>query len=409
MKKHLYIAMSMLILVSCYENVDYSIVGNLKHSGINNTTMQKLSSDIATRTSYKSIKDISSYFMDGSLNENFVLSPASYLLAVSGLASVTDGFDNSSYGLSEDAMDDVDQLLNSWNFEYDDKDNGDYCYFKSAILHQQVGDTYKFDEEKRDALNSKHISTLVSSPNMYRTEARNFFHNEIGMTLDIPKDAIVKDGIITYSALTMKDYVADGMVSDDDPFTTYNNKSITTSSYEFGLSPSKRYTPYYKGNNYQVFCVGINYTSMLIVLPDEGVDIHSIDVGEAYQSYQEHKEGIYAYGYVPYFHIKTENQNLTKSLSDKLTGNEIFYSELLEDDVLNDLSLSFVLQSSDFEFNKYGVSGESITTIGFDGSAAPSETPDPIPLYVNRPFYAISMKDSFPLFVSMVLDPSQTK
>lgn len=403
--KKICLFMSMLTLASCSKYASYSIVGDLKHNAIKNDTIQKLSSDIVTRTAYKSIKDICSYFMDDSLKENYVLSPASYLLAVSGLISVSGGFDNSSFGLSEEAMSDVSELLNSWNFEYNKKSRGSYCYFKSAILHQQVGDTYKFDEEKRDTLNSKHISTLVSSSNRYKTEARNFFHNQIGMTLDIPESTI-KDGVITYGGLVMKDYVADGLRSDDNSFTTYDNRNMTTSTYVFGNESDGDSIYYYKDSNYQVFQTYIEHTSMLIVLPDEGVDIHSIDVAQAYQNYQDNKDIVYVYGYVPYFHIKTENQNITKSLKSKLKGSETFYSKLLKDDVNNDLSVSFVLQSSDFEFNKYGVSGQSITAIGLDGSNMPIKNPDSIPLYVNRPFYSISIKDGFPVFVSMVLDPS---
>ena len=60
-----------------------------------------------------------------------------------------------------------------------------------------------------------------------------------------------------------------------------------------------------------------------------------------------------------------------------------------------------IIQSNDFEFNKYGVSGESITAIPTVGKSAPADE-KPLDLSVNRPFYAFSLKDDFPLFINKV-------
>lgn len=90
-------------------------------------------------------------------------------------------------------------------------------------------------------------------------------------------------------------------------------------------------------------------------------------------------------------------------MTKKLSGEEAFYSKLLKDDVVNDLEVVSVMQSSDFKFDKYGVSGESITQTVI-GAAGPMDG-TPIELNVNRPFYAISLKDNFPLFVSKVVNP----
>jgi hypothetical protein len=113
-----------------------------------------------------------------------------------------------------------------------------------------------------------------------------------------------------------------------------------------------------------------------------------------------------AVGYVPYFHLKTFKEDLTYAMKSKLTGQEVLFSKLLADDVHNNLTLSSILQTSDFEFNRYGVSGESITVMGNYGSPAPEEH-EVIELKVDRPFYAISLKDDFPLFVNKVNDPSK--
>ena len=49
-------------------------------------------------------------------NEDYVIPPASFLLAVSGLSAVSDNFSNDEFGLV-DAEQDVKDLLTAWNFE----------------------------------------------------------------------------------------------------------------------------------------------------------------------------------------------------------------------------------------------------------------------------------------------------
>lgn len=378
---------------------------NLLHAPIENKTVQTLSNGVVGRTAYKAIKDLSPYFTSYGKDENYVLSPSSYLLAVAGFASAGDGFDNSKFGLETNAASDTDKLLKAWNFEYDDKEDGNYCYFRSAILHQQVGEKYAFDREKREELNKNHISTMVSDFETYRSDAKSFFKDKIGLSLEIPDAQLEGDSVLTYGGIKMKDYVANGLGKENKPFVTSSNNNITTPAYSFGSQKVGKRVDYYKGENYQAFKVDIHYTDLLIVLPDENVAISSVDVAEAYQNYLNNKGSRAAYGYVPFFHAKTEAEFITEALTNKLTGNETLYSKLLEDDVTNDLAVASVIQSSDFEFNEYGVSGESITMIVSDSAPAPDET-TPIELNVNRPFYAISLKDDFPIFASMVLDPS---
>lgn len=388
------------ILASCNSNVKDL---NLLHSPIKNAALQILPKEIMSRTAYKAIKDLSPYFANN-LDGNYVLSPSSYLLAVSGLASVTEGFTDSSFGL-EDATNDTQKLLTAWNFEYSDLEEGDYCFFKSAILHQQIGSGYAFGEEKREEFNQKHISTMVSNNQEYLVDAQKFFQDEIGLDLAIP-DLKVDNGCATYAGLKMKDYVANGLYKKDCSFTTSANKKITTTAYSFGSSTYGKAVQYFDGTNYQAFKVNINYTDLLIVLPDKNVDLTSIDVAETYKDYLENAETKRAYGYVPFFHAKTEGEDISEALTKKLSGNVKPYSRLLEKGVTNDLIVNAVLQSSDFEFNEYGVAGESVTVVGSDTSPSPDAS-TPIELNVDRPFYAISLKDDFPIFVSMVLDPSQ--
>ena len=82
----------------------------------------------------------------------------------------------------------------------------------------------------------------------------------------------------------------------------------------------------------------------------------------------------------------------------------VFCSELLKDDVKNDLGIRNVIQNSDFSFSDKGVEGESITRIMEIGSARPQKHPY-TEFNVNRPFYAISSYGSLPLFVNQIVDP----
>ena len=367
--------------------------------------IQSLNTSYVERMSPKALESLDAYFADSS-NENFVLSPASYQLAVSSLAAVSEGFDLASFGLI-DAEADTKTLLESWNFLYEntDPEHSAYCRFDSGVLHQQVGGSYRFDKQKQEKVASDYIATSVASLRDYHKQATSYFRDAVGLTIDIPDPKPTADGVITYGALKMKDYVPGGMGSSEKPFHA-KDKTISAPSRSFGSICYPAYLPYYQGEGYQAFQMKIENTSLLILLPDEETSLESISISNAYSSFMEHKQTHMAMGYVPYFHLHTEGEDLTSAIAKRLTGKEKFYDKLLADDVINNLSLSSVLQSSDFEFNRYGVSGESITVIQTAGSAAPEEH-KVLELNVDRPFYAISLKDGFPLFVNKVNDPSR--
>lgn len=272
-------------------------------------------------------------------------------------------------------------------------------------MHQQVGPTYEFDQEKREGVVQRHISTMVSDHDNFKADAKQFFNNEIGLKLNVPDIILHGDGVLTYGALTMKDYVANGLWTENMEFTKEDSGKIEVDAYRFGSQNFPEYVRYVKGDNYQAFECELSTTSLWIVLPDETIALDDVDVCEAYDMLKAQKSHVAAIGCVPYFHTKTESIDITNALTENMTGGENLYSSLLKDDVANDLFVTGVIQSSDFEFNNYGVSGESITVIESEGSAMPSNK-NPVSLIVDRPFYAISVKDDFPLFVSKIYDPS---
>ena len=333
---------------------------------------------------------------------NFVVSPASYLLAVSGLASVSRDFPLTSFGLN-DAKADLKALLEAWNFEYHylkEYDYGKeekYCRFEAVVAHQSVGPTYRFDPAKREALKQDYVSTMESSLGQYHQDATEFFHDVLDFTIPVPDPNLTQDGVLTYGGFKMKDFVPGGLATTKDAL--FNDKKAEV--HCFGSKMWPEHLPYYCGENYQVFRLPINYTDMVIVLPKKGVRLAEISLEQAYSAYQKNRTTVAAMGYVPYFHNHTESLDITSCVAGKLTGKEAFYDALLPETTHNDLKLDQVLQSSDFEFNQYGVSGESITVMEMSGSAAPIEE-EVISLNVDRPFYAISEKDGFPLFINRV-------
>ena len=202
----------------------------------------------------------------------------------------------------------------------------------------------------------------------------------------------------------MKDYVENGLNCKNKSF-NYETGNKDTISYVFATEDWPTEHLYYKGSNYSVLKQSIAYTQLLIVLPDENVDINDVNVAEAYQKFMEEKANVRAYGYIPLFHDHSENVNLTELFRSSFDGNEILMDKLLKDDVVNDLLLEQVLQTSDFELNEYGVCGESITAAWSAGATRPQG--ELIEFNVDKPFYAISLYDNFPLFVNKVNNPGK--
>jgi hypothetical protein len=394
MNKKAYPLLSLLILSSC-ANTTLNLVVNIPTSN----ALQHLDEDIVKRTVAPTLESLDDYFQAPE-NKDCVVSPASYLLAVSGLSAVSEGFDNSSFGLQTDASDDVKSLLEAWNFAYDASPSGsDYTYFRSAVLHQQVGPTYKFDEEARKQVSDKYIATMVSNLDNYSSDAQNFLNEQIDLSIPLPNSELMDDGVITYGAIKIKDYIPNGLYEEQKEFTSENITSMVN-TYSFGYSFPQPVL-YWVGETYQAFKMEMNYTSLLIILPNQGVSLESISVADTYSSFMAEANYVSAYGYIPFFHLVTSNADLTAYLQNKLTGQEMFFSKLLASDVYNDLQLISVMQNSDFEFNKYGVAGESVTAIEAGGSTGPLDG-EPVNLEVNRPFYALSLKDNFPIFVNKV-------
>ena len=400
------ILMLPMMLCSCSSGAasGSSVDGNSRYVYQNpkSETILSLSSDAANRLGRKALESIENALHQN--EKNAVISPASYILALSGLASVSKDFPSEACGLKDNAIEDVKDLLTAWNFEYSYKpkqqgyDSEDYCSFEAVIAHQTVGGKYRFDPEKRKAFASDYVSTIESTLGSYHKDAESFFHDELHYSIPVPDPNLDQDGVITYGGFKMKDFVAGGMGEAQKMFLDHQVKACAFGSKLWPLS-----LRYLELDDCEVFRFPINHTSLTFVLPKKDVKLDDVSLSSSYKSFLERGASVDTMGYVPYFHIANNNVNLTSSLKAKLTGKEVFYDKLLQDSCPRDLRLSSILQNNDFEFNQFGVSGESITAISMAGSSAPMEH-EVIELNVDRPFYAIAEKDGFPLFANKVVE-----
>lgn len=373
---------------------------NLVHSVPNNRMPMKMEDSIVNRTAKKTLEKFNS-LMTNSVDKDCVLSPASLLLCYAGISSVSKHLDDSEFGIN-DAEKDIATLLNTWNFNHTDK--GSETKFKASVLHQQVGTKYAFDDDKRKQVASEYISTLVSTYDSYKNDANEFFKEQIGMNIKVPDVNLYSgEGTVTYGALKMKDIIYGGLLCGEKDF-NYSTGLEKTKSFIFASDGSPKRTNIYKGENYYAFKTPIYKTDLLVVLPDKGVDINTINVADAYENFMENAREEYAIGYIPLFHNRSINVDVTDLINSAVDGDEDIMSGLLKNTDDNDLEIANVYQTSDFELNEFGVTGESITA----GAGASGGWPgEPIELNVDRPFYAISLFNNFPIFANKVSNPGK--
>ena len=365
-----------------------------------------LASGLVKKVATKSIANLE-YCFANATDSNMVISPASFLLAAAGFASVSDGFDLDAFGLTN-AQEDVKTFLESWNCYYVNRnDNEIDCQIDSGILHQQVGPAFQFDKNKVAEVENKHIGVGAAPLNGYIKQAEDYFKDKVGLTIPVPDLDLQSDGVITYGAISLVDRATNKFPKQNNDF-VINGNTISVETGLFGGSGDEGINSnYYVSETYETFTLNIGATQLLIVLPKEGVSIDSISVSEAYANgVSSSVKSMKIYGYLPFFHLKTYGLYVTKGLTDHLTGQEKYYSNLVVDELKDSVNLDLkAVQNSDFCFNEYGVAGQSITAMG--GPASAGSTKLPTQINVNRPFYAISLKDNFPLFVNKVNDPRE--
>ena len=380
---------------------------NLPNEGYLNVAAPKMthfptkwSGDVfLTGPAAKTLKDFDRLFQMES-NQNFVVSPASYLLGVGGVIAVSDGYNLDEFGLTN-PQEEIKQLLTTTNGAWTNKENV-YAQIDSGIFHQQVGSAFPFLDEKRQEVADMYIGTGVANLGNYLQQATDYFKEAVGLTIPIPDPKLRNSGIVTYGGLKIVD--KSGFTPEMHDFYVNGKKT----SVNCGLLASAKTgwsSKYYENDKYLVFNVPVNCSSLLIVLPHEGVPLESIKPSEAYENYVDpsNKNSFYYYGYLPFFHNQTFDLDLTSQVKSHMTGNELLYSKLLANGIPSSSLELIMLQSSDFTFDETGIKGESIMVHG--GSSSGGSSRNPREINVDRPFYAINLIEDFPLFVNKVTKP----
>ena len=267
-----------------FSGTDCTEMTNFVIAPKNDRSVPPLDTKIVSRTGLKSLEKLIPFFQDPS-NENFVLSPASHLLCASSLMAVSDGFDLDAFGLV-DAGDDTKTFLEQWNCSYGqtNRTTGEYVEsvrFDSAVLHQQVGGRFAFDPAKCKAVEDNYIATSAAKHSNYVQQAQNYFEQAIGLEIAVPQVPMNGDGVLTYAALRMKDLAMGTYTTEKRSFHTKNG-TIQVDYGLFGKANAGVSVRYFDGDNYFAFAFRNSTTEMMIVLPDEGVPLEAVSLGEAY-------------------------------------------------------------------------------------------------------------------------------
>ena len=377
------------------ENPPYEAVFDALTVGAPKTTntLPSLDSSFVNRTAMKTIQNLEDYFKN-SQNKDCVLSPASYLLTASALAAVSDGFDLEAFGL-EDAGEDTKDFLEALNCSLA-TDEYNTCKYDAGVLHQQVGPTFAFDDEKRAQVSDYYIGTAIADLDNYNKQAEQYFAKKVNLSIPIPDPGLNDSGIITYGALKMHDH-CEYLYSADNWFRSDEKEDTVPTAVISGT------TNVFRNDKFLAFKLHINSTSLAIILPNEGISLESISLSEAYDSLLNGTfTPVTARGYIPYFHLKSTSVDLTPNYISKLNGSEHLYSKLLKQGVPSSSVNLTCLQSSDYKFFERGIDAETITSLAMDDSEPNKVFTD---LCVNRPFYALTLRDNFPLFICKVNNP----
>ena len=370
------------------------------------TVLSTVSDSFVNRTATKTLNRLDNLFTDSS-KKNYVVSPASFLLGVSSLTAVSEGIDTNNFGLS-DPLNETKMLLEKWNccIKETNSTTGEeevVTKIDSGVLHQQVGSKFEFDDQKRMNVEDEYIATGAVSPSNYRQQAQNYFADNVKLSMPVPDLGLNKDCVVSYSTLKFQDD-ADLGATEQRHF-TIGSDTISVSACVYGDSSEHTYpTEIYQDTKYTAFKRQIRNSSILFILPNHDYTLEDISISSAYIDFMQNKTDCLAFGYIPYFHVRNIGMDMSSAVTNTFDGSEKLYSKLLKDGISNRTLELKMIQNSDYAFADDGTNGQS--SQGSTGrNPGQNGGSSAICLDVNRPFYAICLKDDFPMFVSKVTDP----
>ena len=360
----------------------------------------------------KSVELIQENFKRGiTSSTNTVSSPIGLSLLLSGYALTSNNAKQTINELGYNAStfeEDFASLMESLNWKEEFEINGESLesQIRSSIIYQIIdtnGDKIHFKEDfRKKILDAYYTSTIKSTLDTFLDDAAYAIEKSVDKKLPVPNISVADPSVTAYSVLTLKDQVTEDFTETKFDFYTQEGERLSvTGAIDY---VSSKY--YYEGETYKLLKFPINYTDLTIILPNEGIDILSIDISDAYSqslniNNTENTLPESALIKVPFFEVKSPDLDLSSSIS-ILSGEK--FSKLIEiSDPDIDINIGGIKQTSYFSFSKEGVEGYAVTAFEKEDSTPPSNY---IEFICNRPFYAISSYKAIPLFAIQINNPN---
>ena len=166
---------------------------------------------------------------------------------------------------------------------------------------------------------------------------------------------------------------------------------------------------YIKGEDYTKSYLNLTQGKMILVLPDEGVDVDTLLTED--RLWEIFENGSYKEAQVEWSVPKFTTDS-TYDLEDALRelGIELAFTEDADFSDISettDLYLSKVEQGAHIAVNEEGIEAAAYTVMGMEAAAAPAEEPQIVEMNLNRPFvYLITANDGSTVFMGVVRDPA---
>lgn len=332
---------------------------------------------------------------------DFVLQDATQTSAIAptevlmNFATILFSSNNTEAAIQSIGFDNNDELAMAYknmqsflNFNYVSK--YEKSFLKTASFYQIVDILY--DElVLKDIYEKTDISVIKSNTKDATSDATAWINERTGITITPPQ--ITDPGFYSYNVTNLQDaFSSTDYDKHVDAKITYKQNSVE--SYEVDGIKHTNYVRYYydEDRHFQVVQLPIRRTSLIFVVPDENIELSTISFKDIDLSRMEYKSVELT---VPFFKVALQEYDIASFMRSKLINVTPFDKIITGAGFLS-------LSKNVFEFNRYGVSGQSITMSGAPSSAPPID--DFIQLTVDRPFYAISTYNNQALFSLKIVE-----
>lgn len=346
-------------------------------------------------------EDISDAFDLGDKTSNNLFSPVSFFQCVGEAALASkNGFSyvkDLGYTSLDQFKEEFDMLQKY--FLYEDQ----YTYLKSLGFYC----LYNIDKPVKSNLeklaSTSNLSSFSSDNlNNLLNSADEYLLNNAKIDFKIPSD-IFKDyekAVFAVNGLHIKD--------------TFYKEKNTIRSFFTDLNGAKaekdfiafdEYGNIYKDETNKVYLVKTKVfaTSLIYVLPFDGVNINDIKLDEIdlFDFYKTSAIPMQLTVKAPLFSNETGFTDYKSLLNNyKISLQNEPFDGIKED--IFDFPELFAYQKNKFELTKEGIEGKAVTIIGGGATSSAPVPEDATEIVIDRPFYCLSMRGDFPLFINKI-------